>query len=371
MQGSLSEFRLAEILQLVAVQQKTGLLRLTRANTLVTFYFDTGTLVAARDRRHTGSDPLLAYLVRVGWVHPDAGTVLRTRLDSSREDLADILLAERYMSEDEVHTALEDLAQELVHHTFGWRDGTYQFIGGDEALAGLRHRVHLKIDAVLMEGARRADEWPRLLERLPGPDVIFDLSGTPTTSLGAHAHELLGLVQGAMRLGDLVRQGHICEFEVYEIVAHAAEAGVVRILETPEPAPAVVEPVERPPAAAPRSSLRSLWTLPRPLGWSMALAASALALGAAAMLAPRLQGTDTAAAARVLEMESARESVRRDVEIYRALHGRYPATLTALAIDDLASAELLHRAGPLHYAVTESGKAFELSDATHDDTPRR
>ena len=30
MQGSLSEFRLAEILQLVAVQQKTGLLRLTR-----------------------------------------------------------------------------------------------------------------------------------------------------------------------------------------------------------------------------------------------------------------------------------------------------------------------------------------------------
>ncbi len=62
-------------------------------------------------------------------------------------------------------------------------------------------------------------------------------------------------------------------------------------------------------------------------------------------------------------MESARETVRREIEVYRALHGRYPASLTALTMDDLASPELLRRAGPLRYAVAESGQSFELSDA--------
>ena len=49
MQGSLGEFRLAEILQLVAVQQKTGLLRLVRGEEMVTFYFDRGILVSTRE----------------------------------------------------------------------------------------------------------------------------------------------------------------------------------------------------------------------------------------------------------------------------------------------------------------------------------
>jgi hypothetical protein len=100
MQGSLSEFRLAEILQLVAVQQKTGLLRLARHSTTVVFYFDNGVLVSCRDRRHVIHDPLFLYVTRTGWLAPEAATYLRDRLEDSKEDLADVLVGERFLSEE-------------------------------------------------------------------------------------------------------------------------------------------------------------------------------------------------------------------------------------------------------------------------------
>lgn len=363
MQGSLSEFRLAEILQLVAVQQKTGLLRLTQGAKLVTFYFERGLMVATRDRRHAVYDPLLEFLARVGWLHQDTAAFLKTRIESSKEDLVDILLGERYLTEEDLHMVLADLAQELVHHTFTWREGTYQFIGGDEAIEGLRFRIAQKIDSILMEGARRADEWPRLVEKLPGPDVVIDLAAAPTSELGPRPYALLAVIQGAMRLGDLVRTGRVPEYEVYEIVAQAAEAGIVRILEVPQVAPALAGEPRRvlTPRRAPAASL---WSLPRPVAWFMAAAVSVIALATAAFLLPRAGGPGGDAASELLAMESARETVRREIEVYRALHGRYPASLTALAMDDLASPELLRRAGPLRYAVAESGQSFELSDAS-------
>lgn len=372
MQGSLSEFRLAEILQLVAVQQKTGLLRLVRGKHLVTFYFDHGVLVATRDRRHAGQDPLLEYLVRVGYLQPPMATYLRSKLEASKEDLGDVLVGERFLAEEELRGALDDLAQELVHQTFTWREGTYQFVGGEEALAGLRWRTNLKIDGVLMEGARRADEWPRLLEKLPGPDVVIDLARAPSTTVGPRAYHVLTQIDGVLRLGEVVRRGRIPEFEVYEIVAQAAEAGIVRILERPAPVAKPAETAAPRPQTAPqarRASLARWWTLPRPLGWTLALLLALLSAGGAWVVAPRLVRGSAADAVAALEAEQARETLRRALETYRALHGRYPATLAELAQDRLGGETLLRRAAPVRYQPEPDGCRYQLALPTGAPAP--
>lgn len=369
MQGSLSEFRLAELLQLVAVQQKTGLLRLTRGKQLVTFYFDHGVLIATRDRRHSTFDPLLDYLTNVGWIQPEMGAFLRTRMETSKEDLADVLLGERFLTELELDQVLDDLAQELVHLTFGWREGTYNFIGGDEAIAGLRHKIGLKIDSALMEAARRADEWPRLLEKLPGPDTILDLERAPDTSFGERGYALLAQLVGPTRLGDLVRRARLSEFETYEVVSQAVEAGVVHIVERPsapparrvETSPHEPEP-ERPPVRRPATGpRRNLLSVQRPHGWGLALGVGVLCALAAWLLAPHLTSHRSLEALRTLEAAEARENVRLQIEVYRAVHGRYPAALDDLAKDALASPAVLARAAPLRYSLTPDGRGFVLT----------
>jgi hypothetical protein len=287
---------------------------------------------------------------------------LATRLDASREDLVDVLLNERFLTDEEMRGALDDLAQELVHKTFAWREGTYHFIGGDEALIGLRHRLQIKIDGILMEGARRADEWPRLLEKLPGPETVVDLVSNPGSTFGERARYVFDQIQGPTRLGEILRRSRVSEYETYETVMHGVEAGVVRVLERPRVAPQEVVEAQ-PGPKPPRVRRKELWTLPRPLAWLVALGVSLVVLFASGTILPLLVSETSRRAAAELEMENARAAVRDGIEVYRALHGRYPPTLTSLAPDNLASAELLRRAGPLRYEIAADGSGFALSPA--------
>ena len=384
MQGTLNEFRLAEILQLVAVQQKTGLLRVARGEEILTLYFERGEMIACRDRRHPSQDPLLEYLQRYGFLDAEAGEALRTKSAVERLDLADLLIAEQFLTEEEMLAVLEDLAQDLVYRTFSWREGTYRFVSGDQALEGLRHTLRLKMEGLLMEAARRADEWPRLLEKLPGPDVLLGAVDRPPTSLGPRVHQVLSRLTESMRLGELVRRARLPEFEVYETLVLALEAQAVRILEIPVVPPARAEALAQM-EAAPRPGIAGRRqektgedtgtrrqrrsapevagggrTLARPVAWVLAAVASVACVLGALVLGPQLATSAAHESAEALASEQAREELRQAVEVYIALHGRCPESLADLAADDLASPELLQRAWPVRYTPEPDGRSFRF-----------
>ena len=191
MKGTLQDFRVAEILQLVAVQQKTGLLRVQGMSTTLTFYFERGMLVSCRDRRRLVSDPLLDYMRRTGWLDSSVARQLESELESTRSDLADLLLARHLISDEELASVLLDLAQELITSSYSWNEGTYLFVAGDEALLGLKNRMSRNIEGLLMEAARRADEWPRLLEKIPGPETIVGGLESVPEGLDDTTHSIL------------------------------------------------------------------------------------------------------------------------------------------------------------------------------------
>ncbi len=76
LEGQLSDFSLAEILQLLSSQQKSGFLNLETTRNMV-FIFDRGVLVSTRDRRSVSRDPLESFLKAYGffteaqWKHID------------------------------------------------------------------------------------------------------------------------------------------------------------------------------------------------------------------------------------------------------------------------------------------------------------
>jgi len=63
--GSLREFALSEILQLLSSQRKTGSLRLTRGNETRVIYLLEGRIAAVRDKGFGDDDPLGGFLRRV------------------------------------------------------------------------------------------------------------------------------------------------------------------------------------------------------------------------------------------------------------------------------------------------------------------
>ena len=365
MQGALQEFGLAEILQLVAMQHKTGLLRVESYDKLLTFYFDKGTLVSCRDRRRIADDPLIEYMKKTGFLDAWQTLHLTLELEENRQDLADVLLEKNLITKEDLQVALLDMAQDLVFRTYNWKEGTYRFLGGEESLHGLNHTFALKMEALLLEAARRVDEWPQMLTRLPSPQVLLGPISALPASLDERSQALLARLRSPMRLAELVAVGRIPEYEVYEIVVAALEAGLTKVLETPrlpEPqqsltqAPAQDKEAKR---ALPRLEIGA-GRPPRPglVYWALLV----LLLGSA-LLALGVRAGRTRDAQANVDTSVARQELAQAIEVYRALQGRYPENLQELTRFELVTPPLVTRAGVSAYALGPRGKDYQLTFA--------
>lgn len=402
MEGALSEFGLAEILQLVAMQHKTGLLRVESYEKTLTFYFKKGILVSCRDRRHVGGDPLLDYMKKTGYLDAWRTLHLSLEVEENRRDVADVLLEQNLITEEELQDAMVDMAHDLVFRTYNWKEGTYRFLSGEDALRGLQYGMSLKMEAVLLEAARRVDEWPGLLTKLPSPQVLLAPVGNLPESLDARSHGLLSRIQGPMRLAELMACARMPEYDVYEIVAAALDAGFTRILETPR-APEVTEgaPVADAALSHPIKGSSALFATEsaRPAGKPGAGNAffgfsnsggKTHRLPGALRRQPRhtvafwclvalIAGIGTwcfvsgyernVLAQQDLEIHEARETLLREIEVYRALMGRYPEKLEDLSTANLAGAGLIDRARVSDYSVGPRGESFHLEHAPEQKTP--
>ena len=335
MQGTLRDFRVAEILQLVAVQQKTGLLRVQGTDTTLT----------ARQ--------------------------LESEIEGSRKDLADLLLDRQIIGDDDLANVLEDLAQDLITSSYAWTDGSYLFIAGDEALQGLNHRMSRNVEGLLMEAARRADEWPRLLEKVPGPEtVVGDLQRLPS-GLGAATRNILEKLQQPITMHELVTQARVPEFEVYETVVQAIENDMARVLARPRlaiaPSAAKTVTLATPQnsgtpaefshtaAAQPRRNLGP--GLRRFLLWSAAVVVmGACAVGSALQLRKNL----TMATPTIQQVHAARARLEVDLEVHRAVFGAYPATLDALVEAEMTPAAILVQARIDTFRLYAGGASYRI-----------
>ena len=90
--GSLREFALSEILQLLSSQRKTGSLRLTRGSDTRVIYLLEGRIAAVRDKGFGDDDPLGRFLRRVHRLSNEQVRGIASIHHESGRDLVDLLL---------------------------------------------------------------------------------------------------------------------------------------------------------------------------------------------------------------------------------------------------------------------------------------
>jgi CheY-like chemotaxis protein len=108
------------------------------------------------------------------------------------------------------------------------REGQFAFHPGDEAV---EPRIHRKLDDLLLEGARQADEMARLVPALPGPDERVELAVPPgEIPPGLHpvTEEVVSLLLEPRRLEDLLDAAQATDLEAGRAVAALLERGYAR-----------------------------------------------------------------------------------------------------------------------------------------------
>jgi tetratricopeptide (TPR) repeat protein len=196
-----------------------------------------------------GSDPqpLGARLVRTGRITPadlDRARGMQNGGDGRR--LGDILVSFGAISRRELERQLKAQVEEAVFELLRWSEGYFRFEEGAACHAAVESPMRFPTEALLMEAARRIDEWSRigskvshlrLVPRLPPPEE----QGTETLDLVPFEWEVLAAVDGARDLHSLAEVLGRSEFEVARTVYGLTSAGIV-VLDDPAHPGQEVEP---------------------------------------------------------------------------------------------------------------------------------
>jgi hypothetical protein len=238
LEGPLKDLHIQDVFQLLDLGRKSGVLRVTSElrQTAGTVCFDRGGVVAAA----VGSDPqpLGARLVRTAKI--TAADLDRSRsMQSSGDDrrLGDILVGLGAITRREIERQLKAQIEEAVFELLRWSEGYFRFEEGSPCHAAVESPVRFPTEALLMEAARRIDEWSRigskvshlrLVPRLPSAEA----EGSEPLDLVPFEWEVLAAVDGARDLHSLAEVLGRSEFEVARTVYGLTNAGIV-VLDDP------------------------------------------------------------------------------------------------------------------------------------------
>jgi tetratricopeptide (TPR) repeat protein len=224
--GSLSEASLADVLQLLALGQKTGVLSLAREGSFGAVHFDRGaiwhaSLVNRRDR-------LADRLLRAGVIEADALARIQAELpDDDDRQLARLLLARELVSTDVIARECRALIEEIVCVLFTWNAGTFAFEAQQSPAEPLI--VAVPADSLLMEAARRVDEWTQIEKKIPSLDLIFEIDVARLQQSGVALTSDQSIVapwlDGTHDVASIVERSGLGEFAVGKAVYGLVTAG--------------------------------------------------------------------------------------------------------------------------------------------------
>src|SRR5215207_2033266 len=237
LEGPLKEFHIQDVFQLLDLGRKTGVLWVTSElrQTSASVTFDRGGVVAAS----LGKNPQRfgTRLVRLGKISTkdlDRALALQEKGDSRR--LGDILVANGAINRRELDRQLKAQIEETILDLLGWTEGHFRFEEGAVSEALVESPIRLPTEALLMESARRLDEWSRIEDKVPHLRVIPKLPPPDSPANGRldlvpFEWEVLAAVDGQRDLHALADTLGRSEFDIARTIYALAASGVV-VLDT-------------------------------------------------------------------------------------------------------------------------------------------
>ena len=161
--GDLAVTPLAEILATIHRYRVPGVVTASREGRVRRIFLDDGLVVFAASNELEMS--LTAYLVRCGWLKPEAAIEAEARRSRDGLKLGQVLLQLGFVTPERLNQGVGGQIREILWGAFDWDAGDVLFeIGGRRG--GELVRIDVPIPEVILEGVRRAADVRRLVARL-------------------------------------------------------------------------------------------------------------------------------------------------------------------------------------------------------------
>ncbi|MDH3272450.1 MAG: tetratricopeptide repeat protein [Gemmatimonadota bacterium] len=230
-EGALQDVSLADICQLLAMGGKTGCLSITDRSNFGYIYFEKGRVIYASvlNRR----DRLGELLVRNHIVtRKDLSRAVEIQAEARGRRLGQILVDIEALSEEELHQYVQMQIEEAVYHLFAWNQGSFHFDTDQMPDEDGIFLVSIPPEALLMEGARRVDEWSQVEKKIPSFDIVFQLDKHPDEAdddveLTKDQKKVVPFIDGVRTVGEIMDEAGLVEFDTGKALYGLIQAGFV------------------------------------------------------------------------------------------------------------------------------------------------
>jgi hypothetical protein len=231
LEGTFKDFHIADIVQLIGLQRKTGSLTLEGEEDTVVVTFQDGAVVWAQSTQLAWDDRLAQLLVPRKLLTAAQLQELTTARKENKKKLG-VLLAERgLVSRKDWEAMLGREVEETAYRPFGWKNGRYRFVPQPSVETPDGRIGPIPAEGLLMEGIRRVDEWPLIHERLPSTAMVLKVGGrggrTAPKQIEPNEVKMLDLVDGKRTVQELADTSGLGEFEAMRALASLVSAGAI------------------------------------------------------------------------------------------------------------------------------------------------
>ena len=242
LQGTLKDFSITEIIQLIGQQLKTGVLKIRRGKDLVEIHFVDGMIVHVYSNYRGKKDLIGEILVKAQLITEEQlERVLKIQKDTLKY-LGEILVELQLLTKDDVLKVISTQIYETIYDLFWWEDGNFNF---DLKLVESYKKIPfaLSTEQVLLNILRMVDEWSEIEKKVSSPHLVFKrvltLEGKSIDALSPQSYlkeklnaeqELIyNLVDGTRTVQEIIDRSLLGKFNASEILVDLSEMGLIEM----------------------------------------------------------------------------------------------------------------------------------------------
>lgn len=220
LRGSLHEFELPDIFQLIGNDGKTGQLVLYNKDIEAFVIFSHGAVIAAGNNILNLQTVLFKFLISVKNYFEEEINELLYLCQGEMKLFTQELVNKQYVSGEELTILARLAVEDLACGLFLWESGHYRFDSLDSVDDYMVGSISLSSDAITMEAMRRVDEWKRIKKAVYPENVFAQINQIDTSPQASQIFDpsayILSLVDGKTTISSIVKNTFFTEYRVFE-----------------------------------------------------------------------------------------------------------------------------------------------------------
>jgi hypothetical protein len=240
LQGTLKDFSITEIIQLIGQQLKTGVLKIRRGKDIAEIHFVDGMIVHVYTNYRGRKDLIGEILVKAQLITDEQlERVLKIQKETLKY-IGEILVELQFLTKEDVLKVISTQIYETIYDLFWWEDGNFNF---DLKLVESYKKIPfaLSTEQVLLNILRMVDEWSEIEKKISSLHLVFKKTpGLERKSLDALSPQsylkekltseqelIYSLVDETRTVQEIIDRSLLGKFNASEILVELSGMGLV------------------------------------------------------------------------------------------------------------------------------------------------